>query len=515
MSSAPPTEKALLQERPSEYLHMSDSSPRKPSAQSANKSQASIRFSYPEKESAVMGYVLNHGFKGFPASLPAASAFASDYRTVWAAALAVNAAGREVSQFTINDEIRRLGLDKEMGDCFSQGWESWSFLADQSLLFNHAAVVECLKDIEAAALERVAHDVLAKGAEGIIDRVEVLERLKGIEEQSQTESLGSILAARAFDIKNPPPPAEARFMMREQMIASPGNLQVISAKSKHGKSGAITGALAATFSQSGDTLGFLSTNPRDHAVIHFDTEQSPADHHRCILTAMVRVRAGKVPPWLRSYRIVDRPMRERFDLLEHELRVANKVHGGIHSVFIDGVADFIADPNDPEEAFAAVERLHRLAVQYNTAIFCVLHINPSSENGKTRGHLGSQLERKAETNLALEKDEHGITTIFTTNSRHASISKQDGPRFRWDVDKDMHVSCESMAETRQAENADKLIAIRDDVFLAGDAIRYVLAVQKIEKFAQVKKARAEGLFTEMKRAGLIVKDAAGFWGATA
>jgi hypothetical protein len=32
-------------------------------------------------------------------------------------------------------------------------------------------------------------------------------------------------------------------------------------------------------------------------------------------------------------------------------------------VFLDGVADFIADPNDPAEAFAWVDELHQLAVR--------------------------------------------------------------------------------------------------------------------------------------------------------
>ena len=112
----------------------------------------------------------------------------------------------------------------------------------------------------------------------------------------------------------------------------------------------------------------------------------------------------EAPAWLRSYRIADVPLAERFPLLEYELERAKKAHVGIHSVLLDGSADYVKDLNNGEESFGAVERLHRLAVRHATAIICAIHINPGSENGKTRGHFGSQLARKAESNLRLLKE---------------------------------------------------------------------------------------------------------------
>jgi hypothetical protein len=168
----------------------------------------------------------------------------------------------------------------------------------------------------------------------------------------------------------------------------------VSSHIKSGKSAFIGGCIATTFGLDGDTLGVNSTNPDGHAVIHFDTEQSPSDHHAVITTALSRVGITQEAEWLRSYRIADIPTAQRFDLLEHELREGRKAHGGIHSVLLDGSVDYLRDPNDSDEAFAAVERLHMLAVEYSTTILCVIHINPGSVDGKTRGHFGSQLARK-------------------------------------------------------------------------------------------------------------------------
>ena len=38
---------------------------------------------------------------------------------------------------------------------------------------------------------------------------------------------------------------------------------------------------------------------------------------------------------------------------------------------------------------------HQLAIEYDCVFMTVLHENPNSDFGKTRGHLGSQLSRKA------------------------------------------------------------------------------------------------------------------------
>lgn len=77
-------------------------------------------------------------------------------------------------------------------------------------------------------------------------------------------------------------------------------------------------------------------------------------------------------------------------------------HGGIHLVVIGGIADLIRSANDETEIIAIVDELYRLAGIYNTCIICVLHFVP---NGiKLRGHIGSELQRKAAGILSIEED---------------------------------------------------------------------------------------------------------------
>jgi 5S rRNA maturation endonuclease (ribonuclease M5) len=334
--------------------------------------------------------------------------------------------------------------------------------------------VEQVAAMLADAGKSVRHVEIPAPAKDITDFLEGMsdtEALAAIEELlRQPDPLDALLDARRFDLATPPLPARSIYRIGTATIATPGNLVVIAAQAKAGKSALVGAFIAAATGMDGDTLGIASGNPDGRALVHFDTEQSPADHHALVATALRRVRADQ-PAWLRSYRLADVSTKERFQLLQHELDRARQDHGGIHSALLDGIADFVADPNDSAEAFAAVDKLHRLAVQFDTTILCVLHFNPGSEFNKTRGHLGSQLERKAETNLALEKVD-GITVAYTKLARHAHIEKDAGARFQWDAAAGMHLSCGTIQDEKENAKAQEIIGILAQVFTAKPLLAY-------------------------------------------
>ena len=70
-------------------------------------------------------------------------------------------------------------------------------------------------------------------------------------------------------------------------------------------------------------------------------------------------------------------------------------------IVIDGIADLQRDTNDLRESEALVGELMALSTVYNCHIICILHTNPGSD--KARGHLGSSLQRKAETVLFVHR----------------------------------------------------------------------------------------------------------------
>jgi hypothetical protein len=138
------------------------------------------------------------------------------------------------------------------------------------------------------------------------------------QEAETAAKFAAILSSRIFDAKNPRPPAQPIYEINGQCICTPGNITAVSAHIKSGKSAFVGALIAASFGLDGDTLSVDSANPHELALIHFDTEQSPADHHNLIRIALSRVNQEEAPPWLRSYRIADVPLVERFALLEYE-----------------------------------------------------------------------------------------------------------------------------------------------------------------------------------------------------
>lgn len=152
-----------------------------------------------------------------------------------------------------------------------------------------------------------------------------------------------------------------------------------------------------------DALGVtLHENSRNKAVLFYDTEQSEVQLYKNISNLLRRCGREAMPEWFKAYCLTGMSRKERLLSIIQSLDKYHYQYGGVHLVVIDGIADLIKCANDEAESIAVVEELYRLAGIYKTCIVTVLHFIP---NGlKLRGHLGSELQRKAAAILSIEKD---------------------------------------------------------------------------------------------------------------
>ncbi len=246
-----------------------------------------------------------------------------------------------------------------------------------------------------------------------------------------------------YDPNKPPPPDEVCLTFLGIPIGARGNLSVIGSKVKTGKTGTVTSAVGVAIRGAchaqGDTLGFAWIGEATGAILHFDTEQSPADHHACVERARKRSGIAEIER-LYSYPIGKFSMRERMDILRLKVKkLAEK--GKIDCIVLDGGADFVKDVNSTEIACDVVAEMMRIAQEFNCCIIVVIHENPGTETGKTRGHFGSELARKGYANLRIDKDPNtDISTIYGNDNRHGSIPKQHGLCFAWDKQQCMHAT---------------------------------------------------------------------------
>jgi len=365
-----------------------------------------------------------------------------------------------------------------------------------------------VKVIEVPGPGKDAADFFAAGGEPseldeLAETTPVFAALSPIEE---------ILSKRLFNPAITPPPLRAIYTLAGHPIATPGNLVAITSAVKTGKS-AFTGAMiASTFSEDdSDCLGLKSSNPEGLALLHFDSEQSPDDHWHLITCSRKRAQRAGLPPWAYSYCLTGLGHRRALECVTEAVRIAADKHGGIHSILIDGVADLVADVNDPAESNDFVASLHDLAIKHDCPIVGVIHLNPGTD--KTRGHLGSQFERKAETNLRLDKVD-GVTMMSSDKQRRAPIPKGSGPCFAWSEEAGMHVSVESPKTVANDLKREALTMLADAIFQRQPIMRYeeIISFLTVKNGVTVSESTAARRVAALSRAKLIKKsDATGLY----
>jgi hypothetical protein len=296
--------------------------------------------------------------------------------------------------------------------------------------------------------------------------------------ETEDDRIRRLLRARAFDPMRVPPPLRPIFTLGGVVICTPGNLTAITAQAKVGKSALVSALTAAAMTPAdaqADCLTAEGFNTDGKALLYVDTEQAPDDFWHAVNRAKRRACVDAMPDWLQAYTIADLPAQVGRKALAIAMADAAEAHGGIHAVIIDGVADIVLDVNDAEECNGIVAELHGQAIRYDCAIICVIHKNPGSD--KTRGHLGSQIERKAETNLTLEKDEE-VTVVWSAKQRRAPIDKRTGPRFRWDNELKMHVTANTGSQA-PAARVMEMLDLAQSVLKEGQSMRWAQLVEAL------------------------------------
>jgi hypothetical protein len=231
-------------------------------------------------------------------------------------------------------------------------------------------------------------------------------------------------------------------------ILSRGNLAMITACAGAGKSSVMEAACASILSPMADALG-LCVNAKK--LLYVDTERSRFDHNHSWQRFLRRsgIEPGGAVPVSVTWENVKaiESLCDRLSYLWSRLDAENVPE----IVLLDGIGDFCADPNDSDECTALVYRLGSIADTRNIGIMLSLHNNPAMNSVKARGVLGSELWRKSESVLIIEKtpgdDIRRLTTDYTLGKNRGG-SDAISSYFKWDNEQKMHVSCAAPAEAK-------------------------------------------------------------------
>jgi len=176
-----------------------------------------------------------------------------------------------------------------------------------------------------------------------------------------------------------------------------GNLSVITAPPKTMKTFFVSLLASAFLSGTNIYGGKIKGHRKNGHLIHIDTEQGQW-HASKVFRRPLDMDSNIEQDKYHTFALRTVGFKERLEFIEYYL---NEKINSPSLVIIDGVADLLADVNNISESNKLVSDLMRISAQKNCHIINVIHQNYGSAKLGT-GHLGSALEKKAETVIQLE-----------------------------------------------------------------------------------------------------------------
>lgn len=370
-------------------------------------------------------------------------------------------------------------------------------------------VLNLLLPLSGSKTDKDISDFFALG-NGAKDLKELLAKMFS-EMYSQTMMM---LRSCEIDYDNPPDVSKSVVSVNGVPLGTQDNLFCITGGEGTGKSNYISAILAGTLGTERlpveQTLGLeITPNPNGLAVLHYDTEQSEAQLHKNLCRTLQRASQTTVPAFYHSLYLASLSRKDRLKLIRESMDLFHHQHGGIHLVVIDGIADLIRSANDETESIAIVDELYRLAGIYNTCVICVLHFVP---NGiKLRGHIGSELQRKAAGILSIEKDDNPeFSVVKALKVRDGSPLDVPMMLFGWDKEADMHVyRGEKSKEDKEKRKTDELIAVVKEAFRNKIKLSYQELCEVLMREMAIKDRTAKKYIAYMREQFILSQDESG------
>ena len=229
------------------------------------------------------------------------------------------------------------------------------------------------------------------------------------------EELAVFIEEAAVSVTNNYEEAPAVLMVDDAVIGTLGNFSASIGKAKSKKTFNVS-AIAASALSSRTVLRYRSMFPENkRKILYIDTEQG---RHHCqqVLKRILRLAEmpdDKVPENLMMLSL--RKFAPRVRLLIVEEAIGTTPDLGL--VIIDGIRDFLYDINSSSESTEVISKFMQWTDDKQIHIHTVLHQNKNDEHA--RGHIGTELNNKAETIMQVEvdKDDKTISCVEVIHIR--------------------------------------------------------------------------------------------------
>ena len=211
---------------------------------------------------------------------------------------------------------------------------------------------------------------------------------------------------------------EVIFKIQDKIILTYGSLMILTGKPKARKTTFLHAFIASAVTY--DNIWSITTNlkPEKNLVVLLDTEQSMYDLHQSL--GRLENTINKKLSSLSNFKAYSARSLNVDEIISLITRIC-EINNNIGLICIDGLLDLVYDINDVREAKAAIHFLKTLSDTYQVGIVGILHQNKGTNF--SLGHLGSFASRHAQSELSIEKNESGTSTLTSTFLRSADDIK--------------------------------------------------------------------------------------------
>ena len=219
------------------------------------------------------------------------------------------------------------------------------------------------------------------------------------------EELEACIKESTISVSNTYENSSEVLKIGDSVIGTLGNFSVSIGKAKSKKTFNVSAIVAAALAKD-KVLLYKSDFPSEkQGILYIDTEQA---RHHCQKVLNRILRLAKLPENTDPDNLLMLGLRkytpeQRLAIVEAAL---NKLPN-VGLVIIDGIRDFLYDINSPSEATKITSKLMQWTDDQQIHIHTILHQNKNDEHA--RGHIGTELNNKAETVMQIEVDKNDTT----------------------------------------------------------------------------------------------------------
>lgn len=238
-------------------------------------------------------------------------------------------------------------------------------------------------------------------------------------EAPEINPIEALLNSRHYDTNKAPQEEDILLQIRGEKIGTAGNFIALTGLPKSGKSTFINAFFASRFNDYQNKFGIsLKRHPdiKRQNIGYFDTESAEFDFYKNIDRIKTMAEVTHLPGTFNAFntrqdsRVLNRQMIEYY---------TTNFRAGI--VVVDGLLDLVIDYNDPKECSDIISWLKMLTASNNCLFVVIIHTG--KKDGHTLGHLGSMVDRYAQS--VLEVTKHKESGIYSLSAKYLRSARDD------------------------------------------------------------------------------------------